>query len=553
MIKPSETYIPFLTRSDLMGTKKELNELEEIIKADSSINNLLPILSQLASIPSNVKNYEIFKNDYKKHLLTSLTQNKVDSKDAERLINQVFSERSIFSRQGCLFLFKMILALGKDQFDITIDSIVKNYIRTFLFITAISDHIYEPRKDPLSTLFQSFLFYNNSSFAVELGRTLLLYTHFAKDPQLSKSPDFIDVNKVFQENFGCSIETYIVIIFGIYAIYHSKIPEMYKITPDWFQSITRTFSLTNISEIAKAILQPLTFTMEEAKQNFGSLYKDPWDFRFFSERPLFKISEDIFFPVSLSFLEHSLTEGLFWKIRSCYPEKDSSFHNFFGKPFELYVRTIVKESSRKSPLPYEVIDEFSYSHPEKKSETKSPDIMIRLDTKLIAIESKAQKLNFANSVVLGDLESIEKDRIKMTIKPMEQLYSRVNELMNGASDKVNFSDIDEVYLIVVNQGAFPSLKPLKPMRIKTEEEWLKLEGIKTTPHFFIMSIEELELFASVLERRRPVFRLLNHKRNFPDESFKEFICKQFTHLRFPQMLMNTAKQISETSKIIFTK
>lgn len=552
MVNLSDTYIPYLTRFDLFGSKIDFSEIEQSIKSDSSVNNLFPILSQLASIPNDVKNYEIFKKDYKLYLLSTIDsialKNNIDATDAKSRIEKILSERSVLSRQAILFLFKTILALGKNELDFTVDSIAKNYIRTFPFLIAISDHLYESQKDPLSTLFQSFLFYNQSNFSAELSRTLLIYTYFAKDPQLTESPGFIDINRVFLEKFGCPLDTYIVMVFGIYALYNAKTPEKYRITPEWFQSITQTFSLTNLEEIARGILQPLTFTMEEAKEGLCSSYRDPWDYRFFSDRPLFKISDDIFFPVSLSFLEHSLTEGLFWKIRNCYQERDSSFHNFFGKPFELYVRAIIKESSQKSPLPYDIIDEFCYSRPEKKS----PDIMIKLGNRLIAIESKAQKLNFINSVVKGDLKNIEEDRIKMMIKPMNQLYTRVKELLDGASDKVDFSDIDQVYLIVVNQGIFPTLKPLKPLRIKTEEEWSKLKGMKVTPHYFVMSIEELELFASVLERRRPIFRLLNHKENFPDDSFKDFICKQFNRLHFPQMLVNATKQINEIAKDIFT-
>jgi len=133
---------------------------------------------------------------------------------------------------------------------------------------------------------------------------------------------------------------------------------------------------------------------------------------------------------------------------------------------------------------------------------------------------------------------------------MIQLYNRVKELLSGASKKVDFSKINEVYLIVVNQGSFPNFVPL---RVKTEKDWANLKGISIKVNFFSVSVAELEMLCSVIEKRKPIFRILDHRKYFPNQSFKQFIHTQHPKLKLPQVL-NKAKIIfKELKKDIFVR
>ncbi|WP_044640696.1 hypothetical protein [Risungbinella massiliensis] len=338
------------------------------------------------------------------------------------------------------------------------------------------------------------MFYSKDEFSSSLARTLLIYRIASEKEKFNK--EFVDIEKHFIKKYKCSIEDYIFSLFAIYGLFFYKMPKPFKITEDWFQR--SAFDLTILDDSAKEILQPLIFTFEEAKRELSDSYQDPWDYRFFSRKPIFKLNDDIIFPVSLTLLENAFNEGLYWKIRDCFPQEDNSFQSFFGRPFELYVQRLVKESCEKSSVPYEVIDEFSYA----KSSKRSPDVMIKLGKKLIAIESKAQRVNYKKSIVGGNLESIEKDRIKMTVAPMKQLYKRVKELISGATGKIDLSNVEEVYLIVVNQGEFPVLRPLEQ---KTMDDWKKLDGIDAKVNNYYMSIDEFEMFTSALERKKLYF------------------------------------------------
>jgi len=550
--KNKTNVISYLTYSQLFGQKMDYGKIEDKIK-ETSIYGLLPILSQLASIRPESQRYEIFKMDLRKYLIETLemtcSANDENREVMEHIKNEIdksLSSTVAFSPQGILFLMKHVIVLSKDESAVGSVQLTDNYLKALILLLSVSDYLYHSDKEPLSEIFSSYLFNNNEDLGVILSRNLLIYIELVRDPDLISDPSFVDINKDFSDKYKCTLEDYILTVFGVYALYLSRIPEKNRITQDWFQDIEEAFRLTRLKEVAQEIINPLIFSIDEGREELSTTYQDPWDYRFFGRKPLIKIKDNIFFPVSLTFLEHCLTDGLYWKIRSCYPDEDNSYRTFFGEPFQRYVCSLVRESCNKSQIPYQIIEEFYYS----KGGTRSPDIMVTLGTKLLAFECKAKMLNFKKSVIEGDLDSIEKDRIGMTVTPMIQLYNRVKELLSGASKKVDFSKINEVYLIVVNQGSFPNFVPL---RVKTEKDWANLKGISIKVNFFSVSVAELEMLCSVIEKRKPIFRILDHRKYFPNQSFKQFIHTQHPKLKLPQVL-NKAKIIfKELKKDIFVR
>jgi hypothetical protein len=530
----------YLTFQEIMDRKSNKQNIEQLIEENKNIGRLLPILSQLASIKPRQSNYKLFKNDVRLqfHIMFESLEKKghpsVLINQFKAKLDKLLLEREVISTQGVLFVWKYILAKGSPEYEIILDSFADDYIKSLSMTVMLSDHLDNSNKDTLTKVFQSYMFYSHGDFSSSLARTLLIYTQIAKDKEQYKN-EYLDFEAVFIEKYGCSLTDYIFVLFGIYTLFLIKIPEDKTITPDWFQSISKAFEPTTLKDSVSSILYPLIFTFEDAQKELKDSYEDPWDYRFFSRKPLFNIKDDIVFPVSLTLLENTFHEGLYWKIRDCFPQEGNVFQSFFGRPFEIYAQNLIKSSAEKSSI-YELIEEFTYS----RSSKRSPDIMLRLGTKLLAIETKAQRLNYKKSVVEGDINSIETDRVKMTVKPIKQIYTRLNELINGESNKVDFSKIDEIFVIVVNQGEFPLLKPLHQ---KTKKDWKELSGIKVKVHFDVLSIDELEYLSSVIERDRPVFRVLKHRTNFVDIPFKHFVTKQFSHLTFPSALKKAQEEL----------
>src|SRR5690606_24802015 len=145
------------------------------------------------------------------------------------------------------------------------------------------------------------------------------------------------------------------ILFALYALFQKKLLDKGQLTYNWFQDVDFTFKQTKLTEVANDIVRSISFTFEEANEELKENYKNPWEFKLFMERPLFKFKDGAVFPVNMKFLEDNIYEGLFWKMRSCYPENDISFQTFFGRPFEMYGQNLIHESCKKSNVLYEVI------------------------------------------------------------------------------------------------------------------------------------------------------------------------------------------------------
>lgn len=548
----------FLTFEDLFGRKSDYNELEQKIERQDNIAYMLPLLSQLASLRPNSNDYALIVSDFMKYL-DFLMKRELDSakelypefdvaagmKEIQRRFKNVMRERVFSSPQVSMFLMKHLMVLGSFDSDKEIVDSRLDYIETITMLLMTADHTSPPSINGiLVEVFRSYMFYSMSELGTHLSRTLYIYCDLARKEELFGN-EFVNINKKFEEQFGCSVEDYIFILFAMYVLFQKKLLDKSQLTYNWFQDVDFTFKQTKLTEVANDIVKSISFTFEEANEELKETYKNPWEFKFFMEKPLFKFKDEAVFPVNMKFLEDNFYEGLFWKMRSCYPEDDSSFQAFLEDHFEMYGQNLIHESCKKSNVPYEFIPEFEYTKPGTSYKILSPDIIVRLGSKLLVVECKAQRINYTGSIINGDMNSIEADRVKMTVKPMKQLYTRMTELLNGASEEVKFDGINELFLIVVNQGVFPVLKPLHD---KTLEDWKQLEGINIETNLYVMDVEELEMLASIIEKQKPIFGILKHKNHFKYAPIKNFLSKQHRTLKRPQILSEALDKLSELSE-----
>lgn len=541
-------FSPYLTGNELFLQKTSLDSIIEILKRRVKPAAMFLILSQLGS--SKQENADFFKNDFLKYLDAALIQTANEHPEYEsavpyfrKHVHQLISERPIYFPQGLFSLWKYILVHCESLTPPSSQDVFEQYELVFPLVMRFGDVLSEQSRGTEVDLFQAVVFGEKPNFEQSLMRTIALYFIIAKDAKRFKQ-DYFDFEQGFKDNYGINLLDYISALFGLYAMWKQKVLDAGgKIRVDWYQSISTAYENTAMADIITDIIKPLCFTFEEGKIACKESMLEPWDFKFFHDHPLYLFPDDSIIPVNLPVLEYALTEGLFWKIRVCFPQEDVRFLNFFGKPLEYYVYDMVSGACKLSSSTYILYPEIKFGP--KKERHDSPDIIIRAGKKALVIEVKAKRLRYETSVVQGDIVSIQSDKQLMAVEPMEQLYDRMKQILNHECEEIDLDGVTELHLVLATLGEFPHIPSFED---EVHKAWNKLNGIKEKLYFHRMSIEDVELLSGLLTRHsKDVFALLRHFAKSPYISFRRFIFGRGISVRNPQLFNEEITKLLKTA------
>ncbi|SMQ77479.1 hypothetical protein SAMN05444673_2807 [Bacillus sp. OV166] len=538
------------TNEEILGNKKPKAEIQELIFR-------LPLLSifvLLSQISSNEVDENVLKKEFKETYIGLLNKQfdgnpppKVVSERVYTTLLDKFNktlENALFPQQSILQLWKWVLAYGDPE---KIDLYQENGCLTQICYLAllVNDHLDQPNQrvsneQLYAYLFSNTVFNNEDNLFTTIARTVMIYSDIAKNKELYNNKEFLDINEDFYRVNGYKIKEYIAVIYSLIVVFLK--PK--DLGLNWTQHKEEMLSHTKLAPLAREIINSIIVDYETiskwAKQELDSI----WDFTEFRKKPLLLLENEQFLPFSLKLLNEQLFNGLFHKVRHIYPDKDTRFLSFFGKPFEKYTQILLRESINQSKLPYVFLPEFTYG---KAGVKHSPDIMLRLNNKLLAIEVKSYRVSLP-SAAEANVESIKKDTNKMIIAPLKQVHDRVNELRELGHESLK--GIDEIYLMVVNQGYFPTLKPYEGII----QENLSSHFSVPIKGYYHLDIEEFEMLCMLIERKRPIFNMLNNKsletnRYLP---FKVFLKENSYHLKKNTIHKNQfIKIIDEIGNMLF--
>jgi len=510
-----EEIIPLINQTPIINAMVTLSQFStEMYREEDFRRNFAQLfLENIQTLPTQDISQELqiqIKNDFKKLL---------------PLINQ----RIIFSQQSLLNLWKWLIAFS-DEDNIKIEHFgntnitnLGNLLYHLCMIT--NDYFFDESKTSTSDLnaqiFSSAYFNNSENLLSSITRTFIIFTEIAADSTLFKEKDFVNINEDFESANHYTLKEYISVIFGLLSWYFKSLP-LSDIS--WIQNSETYFSNSKLNEISKSIIDSLSISPSELKDWALNNIDKPWNFMKFKEKPLIALNETSYLPINIKLLHQHFFEGLFHKIRHIYPQNDKSFLDFYGKPFEKYAQNLLDISATNSTLNYSITPEFEYVY--KKNTLDSPDIFLKLGNKLLVIEVKSYRLRL-QSIIESDINTINKDMEKMIIKPLKQAHDRINELIKINHNVMN--GIDEVYLMVVTQGHFPTLAPFE-RQIRHE---LNSHFSIPIKDYYHLDIEEFEMLCSLIERKRPIFKVLNNKSLYHNQntSFKNFA---FENSYFPK-------------------
>ncbi|WP_186431013.1 hypothetical protein [Clostridium sp. BSD9I1] len=516
--------------------KYDKNELIKLIY-DLPLGGLINVLSQMTFLKLND---ECVRKDFIFYV-ESLTGNEFPNK--HRL-----DEMALFSQQGLLTVWKWLLAYGNEgklEEEVELDRGVAMIIYLCMIV---SDYLYESdeaHNEIVYEMIRNAAFNSQEDLTSSIGRSKEIFIDIAKNKGDFSDKEYVDFNSDFEKKYNYSLKEYLSITFGILANYLKK---KVNVTHEWTQNIEMLFTSTPLNQEAKSIIKALSINFRDAKQWAKATLDSPWDFSLFQEKPIFILDNGNFMPIAPKLLYEHVFQGLFYKIRNCYDKNDTNFLRFFGRPFEIYVTTLLKESIKTSSLPYEVIPEFKYG---KGNGRNSPDIMVKLGNKLLAIEVKSYRMAL-KSLIGKDTCLIDKDINKMAIEPFKQLHARLAEITSD-NTIVDLSGITEVYLMSVTLGNIPLFPPTLEKISKELKDTFKI-GIKSINH---LDIEEFEIFCNLISRKsgRPIFRILDNKnKNYSNIPFKNFLFSINMPVRRAKYLDIKSKEfLKETQHILFSK
>ncbi|WP_145047838.1 nuclease-related domain-containing protein [Paenibacillus xylanexedens] len=508
-MKISEAYPVeiFATYSDLFGVKYEKERLQGIIH-DLPLGGMINVLSKLSGDEINEKNIRA-------EFITFLRDNITNSE----FIIQKVEGMKLHTPQGFLTLWKWFLSYGDwnkldDFFHETNRSISTNLYLHLI----VGDYLYEKNNEDdedkiLYEMFSNLNFNSHEDIASALSRACVIYDEIAKNEDNFSDREYMDINEAFQEKYNYSIKEYLACLFSIFSSFEMAKNDMTKSSAlgiDYFRQFIDHVKID-------IIIDELSVDTDTAKKWATENIENSWNYQLFKEKPLIKLDNGYYLPFSLKLLRQQIFSQFFFKIRECFPRDNEQIISFIGRCFEKYVDLITDEALSLSHIDYKPIPEFTFGN------NRSPDYMIRLGKKLLAVEVKNRRLKL-DSIINRNQETIHSDMKNMIESPILQVYKCVKKLIERNHSSV--AGIEEIYLVVVTQGSIATL----PNFMKDIEERV-FEGVeipvKSIHHF---DIQEYENMLAIIGKRgaRPIFRILDNKTKLaPYISFNNYLYKSF--------------------------
>lgn len=483
----------FLTYSDYTGQPAlDTQEIEKRIQ-NIDVTNALLIATQLLYNRNPKAEKEI------KNVLAAIYFN---HKNRGMTIEEM-QKAVLFAEQPVFNLYKWLIAYGQDVNGVT-EVAQDDVLKVTEILLATNDKLHdESTFDPAIYLVQNLVFNHQRNIGLDLQRAFFIYTVLAKQSHLFKPREFVDFNVDFKNKYGYSIEEFLATIFSLATIPQQADTHFARARLYNYENF---FKDSHLNAVGPKIAREISNTVPGLKAWAQNSLVETWNYSELLKYPLIELTKDHFMTFGLKALQNMIFLGLFHRIRDCYPQADTTFLTFFGRPFEKYIELLTAQAlnehaARKKSLPYVLIEEFDYG---VKSETLSSDLYIRLGENLIIVEVKGARLT-AGTAFTGGKAAMERDLKKIFVNPIKQANTRYKEILQSPHAE-KFSGVKNVYIIAVAVDNFPKEASFYN-QVREELNNILAPEVKG---YFNFSVEEYEHFCYLLTKRKPIFRVLNN-------------------------------------------
>lgn len=341
-----------------------------------------------------------------------------------------------------------------------------------------------------------------------LSRTRIMYVDIHKSLRAEELPNFMDIERYFSEATGVELNAYLSI--GIAMIVHFL---QLRVDQDGLP-IDMDFILLNPHKIfgnstiefsiVEKVLESISLTIQELREYSENQNKRErtYDFLKMRARPLIKIENGIFIPISVSYVIERFATGVYWTVldhinRNYSLRLSNQFTSYNGILFQKYVeRTLEQLRSRTSP-PNEVIL-FDRPYRIGKEEYRTPDVILLGDNYAILVEASATRIQAKKTESQGIPQAFRDDCQKMIFHNAKSLDFFIRNLLEGKVQLEGFdlSRVKEIYPIIVTIEGFPN-HPGLDVFLQNEinrEGWLSQKTISGLSVLDIRDLEHLEAY-----------------------------------------------------------
>lgn len=336
-----------------------------------------------------------------------------------------------------------------------------------------------------------------------------------------KEYNFGEIYEKFYQQYDISIKEYIEALYIIsqcdFEYNFNGIKETKDLSKYSMLMSSDQINDQNSKEKVEKVLQILSFDFTEGKEWSIKTKDKDLDFSLFQEKPLYKLDNNIYAPITRKYIDDQIFNSLIYKIRQLYPKEYNKFWVILGKMFEKYVNYIVSETCKNIKHKFKIIPEFKYGS--RKAEKDSSDLYIIDHNNVCVIELKSARP--LNSIYQYNNENELETSIEKVIKiPIKQAIKRMNEIV--VANKNSELSLDKnYYFLAITLKNFPThftnYSEFIPIINNSK---IKIKKINN------LSIEEFELLCGAIERENhDIFHFLDeYSEKMPSHySFKNYI------------------------------
>ena len=295
----------------------------------------------------------------------------------------------LFHRQATLRLLNKCACMSGSSSDRCFDKndALNDFAESYLLVNELLDAGSSTRnmigdsglKDLLVKTFSMMEYAVNSSPGYETKKLLVRGEQFLR--RLQEHTSELNVDEIFSQATGLTLQDYQRLIFGIFAFYWNfTSEEICQQDPIRGKSLffNPSGQSPELTPLYEKLFQHISVSMDELRNKAEEHPNFEDEFRLWRKYPLLRISEDKTVCVDFSFLLEKLQTGVFWTIRGCLREKKEKrgiFEKLWGDAFEDYASSIIKRGiNSQAPSNRErLIINAKYDH---KQDDECADIAI---------------------------------------------------------------------------------------------------------------------------------------------------------------------------------
>ena len=390
-----------------------------------------------------------------------------------------------------------------------LNDFAKSYLLVNELLEAESSNLNTPDPDERKkrVLVESFPFFEYAVNSSPAGTKKLMVRSEELLRRLQKESSTLNVDEIFLQATGLTLQDYQQLIFGIFAFYWGFTSEQIS-QQDPIRGKSLFFNPNGqspeLTPLYEKLLSHICIPIDELRNRAEEHPQFEDEFLLWREYPLLRISENRTICVDFSFLLDKLQTGVFWNIRGCLKEKKEKrgiFEKLWGDVFEDYASSIIKRgiNSQDQSNRERLIINAKYDH---KQGDECTDVAICCDDTLILMECKSTRLS-AHAKFSGDFDTFYKN-IKPAKKGIEQLWNAILKLGNRRENKrrtvqgIDICKVKKIYpVLVLSDQIFSTI--LMNWFLDSEFQSLKqqkylTEDLKVMPLtvLTIMDLESLE-------------------------------------------------------------